>query len=330
MPGDAARVGPDDHAGLICAFELAPLAPRGVDVLEAPPQASPFWLHLNLSDTRATRWLAERSHLPAAAQTVLLGADPRVHSQPMGGGFACVLGDVHHDFRGDPESVGVLRLYVDAQRMVTARRHPLKSSDLLRRQLGAGTADASSPIQVFEQYVRCLAETFASEVAHLGDETDGLEDRILAGDYHAQGAALGRIRRTLVRLRRLLNADRSALAALLARPLEILTADALVRLRPAVERLDGVAQDLELVQERARLLQEEIAGRVGEETNRNLFWLSIVTTVLLPITLITGVFGMNVGGLPLLTHRHGFWWIMVMIIFAVTAILYFLRRRKVL
>jgi len=49
----------------------------------------------------------------------------------------------------------------------------------------------------------------------------------------------------------------------------------------AVERLDGIAQDLELVQERARLLQEEIAGRLGEATNRNLYLLSVMTTVLL-------------------------------------------------
>mgnify|MGYP000087721583 CR=1 FL=1 len=80
----------------------------------------------------------------------------------------------------------------------------------------------------------------------------------------------------------------------------------------AIERLDTVAQDLELVQERARLLQEEIAGQLSEATNRNLYMLSIVTTVMLPITLITGVFGMNVGGLPWLQDNLGFWNVMLL------------------
>ena len=85
-----------------------------------------------------------------------------------------------------------------------------------------------------------------------------------------------------------------------------------------------------LVQERPRLLQEQLAGRVSEATNRNLFLLSIVTTTLLPITLITGVFGMNVGGLPWLSDSGGFWWVVLLMIAAAVTVLMILRRRSVL
>jgi zinc transporter len=81
---------------------------------------------------------------------------------------------------------------------------------------------------------------------------------------------------------------------------------------------------------RARLLQEEIAGRLGEATNRNLFVLSIVTTTLLPITLITGIFGMNVGGLPFVASGSGFWWVLAIMGLAVAVTLIVLRRRRVL
>jgi zinc transporter len=80
------------------------------------------------------------------------------------------------------------------------------------------------------------------------------------------------------------------------------------------------------VQERARLLQEEIAARVGEATNRNLFVLSIATTTLLPITLITGIFGMNLQGLPLSQSPHGFGVVMLGIVSAVLLALWLLRR----
>jgi zinc transporter len=52
-------------------------------------------------------------------------------------------------------------------------------------------------------------------------------------------------------------------------------------LREAIARLDAVGQDLELIQGRARLLEEEIGRRLSEATNRNLFVLSVVTTALL-------------------------------------------------
>src|SRR5262249_36246816 len=70
-------------------------------------------------------------------------------------------------------------------------------------------------------------------------------------------------------------------------------------------------QDLDLLYERGRLLQEEIASRLGEQTNRNLYVLSIVTTIFLPMTLIVGLFGINVGGMPWLQDYLGFWWVVL-------------------
>jgi zinc transporter len=57
--------------------------------------------------------------------------------------------------------------------------------------------------------------------------------------------------------------------------------------------------------------------------------LSIVTTTLLPITLITGIFGMNVGGLPFVRHQAGFWWVMGIMAAAVALVIRVLRGRSV-
>jgi zinc transporter len=325
----ARRLGVLDQEGLICAFRLAPVAPCGREALAAATP-HPAWLHLDLTDSRARRWLEQRAGLPAAALAVLLGGEPRIHAEVGSGSLVAVLGDLHHDFDGDPESFGVLRVYVDGERMITGRLHPLRSSDTLRRQLLAGTLEVASPRGLFERYVACLADTFGSVVAELADATDDAEDLVLAGRCQEQGAALGRIRRTLARLRRALNANRMALATIAARADDASDPEHPQRLRRVAERLDAVAQDLELVQERARLLQEEIVGRIGEETNRNLYLLSIMTTTLLPITLVTGIFGMNVRGLPLHDHPHGFSWVIGLMGATVAGTLWLLRRRKVL
>jgi zinc transporter len=102
-------------------------------------------------------------------------------------------------------------------------------------------------------------------------------------------------------------------------------------LRQAVEHMESTIQDLELVQERTRLLQEEIAGRMGEATNRNLYVLSMVTVILLPINLITGIFGMNTGGLPWgEDDPSGFWWVIFFMIIAVITSLTILHRKRIL
>jgi zinc transporter len=148
----------------------------------------------------------------------------------------------------------------------------------------------------------------------------------LEGKFAGQGKRLGNLRRLVAKLRRLVGANRAALASLPGAMPGVYDAEAGAALRSAVERLDAVGQDLELVQERARLLQEEIASNMNEATNRNLFVLSIATTTLLPITLITGIFGMNVGGLPFAGHRYGFELVMAVIGVTVLLALWLLRR----
>jgi zinc transporter len=314
-----------DDEGLVCAFTLAPLTLHRPDILKQPPDA-PVWLHFNINDARARRWLQERAALPAAAREVLLSLDMRIQSEVLADGFVAVLGDLPHDFH-DETTLHTLRIYVDGQRMITSRRHPLRSSDLLRRELQAA-GGAAHPIQIFERMVDCLGRTYSQAVTTLANQVDDAEEEILAGRFQRQGKALGRMRRSLARLRRHLTANRAALGPLPARLPATFGAQEKQDLRQAIESLDGVAQDLELVQERARLLQEEIAGLLTEATNRNLFLLSMVTTTLLPITLITGVFGMNVGGLPGVGTPAGFRWVMVMMVVALVVTLLFLRGRR--
>src|SRR5262249_35492500 len=81
-------------------------------------------------------------------------------------------------------------------------------------------------------------------------------------------------------------------------------------LRDGIERLSAVADDLIGLQERSKLLEEELAARLAEETNRNVYILSMITAVFLPMTLLTGVFGMNVAGLPWTQSPSGFAWTM--------------------
>ena len=86
--------------------------------------------------------------------------------------------------------------------------------------------------------------------------------------------------------------------------------------------------DLSGLAERIKLLQEEIAARLNEQTNRTLFTLTIVTVLALPINIIAGLFGMNVGGIPLAENKHGFWMMVMLVVsFTVLAGWWGLRRR---
>lgn len=320
---------PLDAEGLVFAIRLDTCKHLGgkARVLEATAQA-PLWIHFNLSDNRARRHLEKWGELDEDGRALLLDGDAQVRLLLLAEGFGAVLGDFHTDFDLDPEAFGKLRVYVDSRVIITCRQHALAGVDRVRRRLEHGET-AESPVELFERLVREIAEGFASVSVRLGEIVEDAEDEVLAGRLSGRARELGSVRRLLARLRRHGAANKNALQPLPDRIAAWSQGEQRQRLREVIERLDAVGQDLELVTERARLVQEEIAGRLGEATNKNLYLLSTLTTALLPITLITGIFGMNVGGLPFLNSPHGFWVVMFVITAAIAGVMLSLRRRGV-
>lgn len=82
--------------------------------------------------------------------------------------------------------------------------------------------------------------------------------------------------------------------------------------------------------ERAQLLQDEIAARMAEITNKRLFTLSVLTALLLPSTLVTGFFGMTTKDLPLQTADGGTWAALIIVVVAHAATYLWLKRRGAL
>ncbi len=96
------------------------------------------------------------------------------------------------------------------------------------------------------------------------------------------------------------------------------------------QRLDWLDTEIVSLRDRAHLLQEEVTIKTAEQTNRNLHVLAVVTTVFMPASLIAGIFGMNVGGLPLVQNADGFLWSMAILAGASVVVLWLLKRSGIL
>jgi zinc transporter len=145
-------------------------------------------------------------------------------------------------------------------------------------------------------------------------KVDAIEDGLLAGHLKQKRSDLGKLRRVLVRLQRLLAPDPGPLFRLLRLPPPWIPGQGLEDLRQATEEFTLVIRDMSELQERIKLLQEEIAAQVGEQTNRSLFTLTVVTVLALPINIVAGLLGMNVGGIPLAEDPGGFYVIVAIIV----------------
>ncbi len=123
-----------------------------------------------------------------------------------------------------------------------------------------------------------------------------------------------------VRLQCLLAPEPSALMRTLANPPGRVDEPHMQRPHRASEEFALVLHDVGALQERIKLMQDESATRVAEESNRNLFTLTMVTVLALPINPVAGLMGMNVGGIPWSEDGSGFW-IMLAVIGALTGLI---------
>jgi len=197
--------------------------------------------------------------------------------------------------------------------VISARRHPLRSVDRLRASVKRGERLAS-PIALLDHLLRDQADELLRIVRAAAGRIDDIEDALLAGRTDQHGPELARLRRLMVRLQRWLAPEPSALMRMLAHPPAWVQPADSQRLQQSSEEFAVVLRDIGALQERIKLLQEEASARVAEENNRSLFTLTMVTVLALPINLIAGLMGMNVGGIPLADHPHGFWLVIALIV----------------
>jgi Mg2+ and Co2+ transporter CorA len=295
------------YPGLIWGYDFAGGEAHPIDetVLgsDAGSGAALRWLHFNLSDQRSLRWLA--AALPEGAAALLATPDAQQTYLLDQDRLTLVLHDVEHDFHGGDPRIGALRVMIGPSLIVTARRHPVRSADVLNRRLRAGPPPAD-PADALELVFLALMEVFRDAAAELEAKVQDIEDELLtdrpapdARHFITLRAVMVRVRRSFVGLRAVLR--RLDEDAQVPRPYAVAAGRALAR-------LEALEADLMAVQSQLRLLRDELDLQAAQQTNRTLYVLSVLTALLMPATLVTGIFGMNTGGLVWLNDRNGSIW----------------------
>jgi zinc transporter len=310
-----------DRYGLICGYRFKPGAAgaaidldSALDFLRTPPgDAVGFvWLHFNLRDAAAEGWIREHLAVVPEFFDALHEGSRSTRIEDAHGTLVAVVNDVSYEFAFDPSEIGTLWVSVGPRMAISARIHPLKSIDRLREAVREGCQFASS-VEFMNRLLHDQGDVLVRIVREATMKVDAVEDNLLAGRLQDKRFELGQMRRVLVRLQRLLAPEPGALFRLLRLPPPWLSTHDLEELRQATEEFTMIIRDVAEMQERIKLLQEEIAAQQNEQTGRSLYTLTIVTVLALPINIVAGLLGMNVGGIPLAQHERGFWIVVAVI-----------------
>ncbi len=287
-----------------------------------------LWLHFTLTNNASEKWLREHLALSDAFVDALHEGSRSTRIEYADGALLAIVNDALYDFSFAASDISTMWLSVDRHAVISARRKPLRSVDRLRAAVNKGER-FGSPMELLIHLLHDQCDVLAQIVRQAIGTVDEIEDTLLADRLDSGRVDLGALRRVLVRLRRLLAPEPAALFRLLSHPPAWIAAADLQELRQSTEEYSVVLADIAELLERIKLLQEEVGAQVAAQNNRSLFLLTIFTVLALPINIIAGLFGMNVGGIPLAQDERGFWLIVgVVAAFTLPALWLVLKRRR--
>jgi zinc transporter len=264
------------------------------------------WVHLDLRDAAAQAWLSRRPWPRDVVETV---------AAPIQWGRLFITPDLVYghlrDFRDEPGAAtleaGSLSVGATRSLLVTGRRIQLRSVKELRRRVEAHTVLPASPCGLITEFFRALNDIGEGLLQQASERLGAMESKVLKRDGAGHRKDILEMRRDSIRVARDMAYKRTAMLELARERPVLFPTEEFDRFNGQIHRYAALVEDAQEYAEHCQYLVEELRAQVEEETNRNLYTLTMVSVIFLPATLIASIWGMNVGGIPFSGGSNGFW-----------------------
>ncbi|MFV9681583.1 zinc transporter ZntB [Pseudomonas sp. NY15367] len=266
-----------------------------------------LWLHWDRSQEQARRWLFESSGLDEFACGLLLEENTRPRLLPLPNNELLIfLRGVNRNPGAEPEDMVSVRIFADARRVISLRLRPLLATDALIADLLAGKGPKTSS-ELLLELARHLTSRVDDLILELSEQLDEEEDRLDDNErYLPNHSLMLQVRRRAAGLRRFLAPQRDLYAQLARNREPWFVDDDDDYWNELNNRLTRYLEELELIRERVGLVLEAEGRRLGERMNRIMYRFTVITGMFLPLTFLTGLLGINVGGIPGAENPIGF------------------------
>ncbi|MBD2840737.1 zinc transporter ZntB [Erythrobacter sp. KMU-140] len=296
-------------------------APIGRDEVDNWTPAHPgevLWLHLRRHAPEVQPWLENDLGIPEPTAEFLVSDSTRPRALREGGAIAATLRGINFNEEAKPEDMISLQVWSDGLRLMTLRKAPMQTPRDVRAMLetGKGPTDAGSAITaIVEQLTVRMNQTIVDMNLRI-DELDGMD---VEEDHEEILPKITAIRRNCLALQRHMSPQHEALQSIARDAPEWFEDDDRREIEESIARLRRYIDDIEISKESALVLQDELRARSLASNEHATYMLTIVAGIFLPLGFLTGLMGINVGGMPGVDDADAFW-IVSGICFAIIAL----------
>jgi len=267
-----------------------------IDYEDKVTRTEPCWLHLDYAHAASAEWLATTPLLPDAVREALSGESTRPRVSRLGDGTMITLRGINFNTDSRPDQLVTFRVYMTDKLIISTRHRKVYSIDAVVNELQNGSGPTNSGDWLVE-IADALTDHASEFIEDLHDKIIDLEDALLEQQIPERGQ-LALMRKQLIVLRRYMAPQRDVFSRLASERLPWMSDDDRRRMQDIADRLGRGLDDLDGSIARTAILSDEITTVMADAMNRRTYTMSLMAMVFLPTTFLTGLFGVNLGGIP--------------------------------
>ena len=292
----------------ICAFDVRK---DGVSIpLDAPwPSSSTStdvnyrWLHFDLAEPTLDAWTKE--FLPSLASTALRQTETRPRFDVHSNGIILNLRGVNLNEGSTPEDMVSIRLWISEGLIVSTRARKVWAVDAIRQQMELGEAPLTIGRFVSDLSLG-LTKRIDTVSVTLEEQVDELEECALER-IDGLSDEVAKCRQRAIKLRRFIRPQKDALVEMFESNNPYFDQNVVALIAETANRATRTLEALDATHERLAAIQDHLDIQHSTALGRNSYVLSVVAAIFLPLGFLTGLFGINVGGMPGVELEYGFW-----------------------
>ncbi|TNE34515.1 MAG: zinc transporter ZntB, partial [Alphaproteobacteria bacterium] len=259
--------------------------------------------------------------------SALTAEETRPRISEIGEGALVILRGVNLNENADPEDMVSIRIWIDAHRIISVQRRRLKAVYDIAERISEGRGPANAG-EFLNMLISRLSERMAPVLTELDDMTDDVEEKILDNPDAVLRETIIDIRKTAIMIRRYVAPQKDAIGQLRLAELPWLTMTHKRHMQENFDQALRYVEDLDAIRERAQIVKDELANIIADRLNRNMYVLSVIAAIFLPLGFLTGLLGINVGGIPGADNAHAFIIFCVILVALVGLQIYLFRKLK--
>ena len=289
------------------------------------PSDGVLWLHLDYCQDDIEQYLAAVP-LSEFAHDALIADETRPRIVSDDSGHLLFLRGVNLNPADSPDDMVSIRVFVSEQLIVSTRHRRLLSVNALAESLRKGKGPSTTSALVC-QLCENLTSRMQGVIDELEDKLDQFEEDVDSQRAHDHNA-LSQVRRQTIGLKRYIRPQKEALRALVSQQPSWLADSDTPRINETINHLLRYLEELDLNIERAQIIQQEVASQISDQLNKRMYVMSVVAALFLPLGCLTGLLGVNIGGIPGTESAAAFPLFVLALVILTAAVALYFRMKK--